>query len=204
MRVTCEKASERMKKKLIALALLCLSLAQVQAQETSQEDKLSRLMSEREQLVLEYQYYNQQSSSFWGTKSKKDLLSIIETLKKIINKDTELVAAVKEQTIKDMAQTTVQSQRLSKLTIEDQRNFENQISSLKSEVKTLQTTLKKRERALKDAETQLTASYDVKYGKDKVITVLAVASLVLLLYAVFLQVRLNKAKAKPVRSRKKA
>ncbi|MDX5436319.1 MAG: hypothetical protein LPK03_03955, partial [Pontibacter sp.] len=85
-----------MKKRLMLITLLCLWFAGAQAQEQEQlpqEDKLTRLMSEREQLVLEYQYYKQQNSSFWGTQSKKDLLNIIETLKKIINLDSELVAA---------------------------------------------------------------------------------------------------------------
>ncbi|MFD1187269.1 hypothetical protein [Pontibacter rugosus] len=189
-----------MKKKLLTLAILCLSLVQVQAQE---EDKLSRLMSDREQLILEYQYYNQQNSSFWGTQSKKDLISVIETLKKIINKDSELIGAVKEASIRKIAESTVQSQREGKLTLEDQRNFESQISSLKGEVKTLQSTMKKRERVVRDLEEQLNATYDVKYGKDKVITILAVAAFVLLLYAVFLQVRLNNLKTAPARKKKK-
>ncbi|GAB3814237.1 hypothetical protein GCM10028895_07150 [Pontibacter rugosus] len=189
-----------MKKKLLTLAILCLSLVQVQAQE---EDKLSRLMSDREQLILEYQYYNQQNSSFWGTQSKKDLISVIETLKKIINKDSELIGAVKEASIRKIAESTVQSQREGKLTLEDQRNFESQISSLKGEVKTLQSTMKKRERVVRDLEEQLNATYDVKYGKDKVITILAVAAFVLLLYAVFLQVRLNNLKTAPARKKRK-
>ncbi|MDX5437832.1 MAG: hypothetical protein LPK03_11590, partial [Pontibacter sp.] len=138
----------------------------------------------------------QQNSSFWGTQSKKDLLNIIETLKKIINLDSELVAAVKENTIRQIAQNTVQSKREGKLTLEDQRNFDKQISSLKSEVKTLESTMKKRDREVIDLKSQLEATYDVKYGKDKVITVLAVGAFILLLYAVFLQIRLNSTKAK--------
>ncbi|WP_235336750.1 hypothetical protein [Pontibacter korlensis] len=194
-----------MKKKLVLMAMLCLWFIGAQAQETQgqEEDKLSRLMSEREQLILEYQYYKQQNSSFWGTQSKKDLLNIIETLKKIINKDSELVAAVKENSIRQIAQTKVETNRQGKLTVEDQRNFEKQISSLKSEVKTLQSTLRKKDKEMADLQSQIKASYDIKYGKDKVITVLAVGAFILLLYAVFLQIRLNKASAKP-RKKKKA
>ncbi|GHA58836.1 hypothetical protein [Pontibacter akesuensis] len=189
-----------MKKKLLALAILCLSLVQVQAQE---DDKLSRLMSDREQLILEYQYYNQQNSSFWGTQSKKDLISVIETLKKIINKDSELIGAVKEASIRKIAQSTVQSQREGKLTLEDQRNFERQISSLKSEVKIMEVAMKKREKTLADLQNQLESGEELRYGKDKVITVLAVAAFILLLYAIFLQVRVNSLKAKTVRRKKK-
>ncbi|WP_239022781.1 hypothetical protein [Pontibacter mangrovi] len=190
-------------KKLFTLLMLCLLVIGAQAQsEQEKEDKLARLMSEREQLVLEYQYLKQQNSSFWGTQSKKDLLSIIETLKKIINLDSELVAAVKENSLRQFAHQTVQSKRESKLTIEDQRNFEKQISSLKGEVKTLESTLRKKDREMAELQSQVKASYDVKYGKDKVITVLAVGAFILLLYAVFLQVRLNKANSKPKRKKK--
>ncbi len=189
-------------KKLFTLVVLSLWFMGAQAQETPvpAEDKLSRLMSEREQLILEYQYYKQQNSSFWGTQSKKDLLNIVETLKKIINLDSELVAAVKENSLRQYAQNTVQSKREGKLSLEDQRNFEKQISSLKSEVKTLESTLRKKDREMAELQTQVKASYDLKYGKDKVIAVLAVGAFILLLYAVILQVRLNKANAK---SRKK-
>ncbi len=190
-------------KKLFAVAILCLSMAGAQAQnQVQQEDKLAALMNEREQLILEYQYLKQQNSSFWGTQSKKDLLSVIETLKKIINLDTELVAAVKENSLREYAKNTVQSKREGKLTLEDQRNFEKQISSLKSEVKTLESTIRKKDRDMAELQTQVKASYDVKYGKDKVITVLAVGAFILLLYAVFLQIRLNKANTK-VRKKKK-
>ncbi|PTX20158.1 hypothetical protein C8N40_103233 [Pontibacter mucosus] len=195
--------SEKMKK-IFAVIMLCLLVAGAQAQtEVQQEDKLSRLMSEREQLILEYQYLRQQNSSFWGTQSKKDLLNIIETLKKIINLDSELVAAVKESSLREYAKTAVQTKREGKLTLEDQRNFEKQVSSLKSEVKTLESTLRKKDKELADLKTQVKAGYDIKYGKDKVISVLAVGAFILLMYAVFLQVRLNKASSK-ARKKKKA
>ncbi|OKL41475.1 hypothetical protein A3841_10515 [Pontibacter flavimaris] len=191
-----------MMKKLFTLVVLSLWFVGAQAQEAKvqAEDKLTRLMSEREQLILEYQYYKQQNSSFWGTQSKKDLLNVIETLKKIINLDTELVGAVKENSLRQYAQNTVQSKREGKLSLEDQRNFEKQISSLKSEVKTLESTLRKKDREMAELQTQVKATYDLKYGKDKVISVLAVGAFLLLMYAVFLQVRLNKASSK---SRKK-
>ncbi|MCX2739283.1 hypothetical protein [Pontibacter anaerobius] len=192
-----------MMKKLFAMAILCVWFTGALAQEqVKEEDKLSRLMSEREQLILEYQYFKQQNSSFWGTQSKKDLLNIIETLKKIINLDTELVAAVKENSIRQYAQSTVESKRQGKLTIEDQRNFEKQVSSLQGEVKTLESTLRKKDREMAELQSQVQASYDVKYGKDKVISVLAVGAFILLLYAVFLHVRLSKAKSKPGKRKK--
>ncbi|MFD2515775.1 hypothetical protein ACFSRY_18025 [Pontibacter locisalis] len=190
---------ENKMKKLLVIVFLCIACIKGHAQ----DDKLTRLMNEREQLVMEYQYYNQQNSNFWGKKSKKDLLHIIETLKKIINTDSELIAAVKEATIKQMAASTVESQREGKIVLEDQRIIDSRISGLQSQVKTLQSQLKKREREIADLNEQIKESYNLRYGKDKVITILAVVAFVLLLYAVFLQVRLNKA-ATVTRKKKKA
>lgn len=190
-----------------AILSLCFVSVQAQDQEKQQvqEDKMARLMEEREQLVMEYQYYNQQNSNFWGKKSKSDLISIIETLKKIINKDTELIAAIKEASIKKIAENTVETRREGKIVREDQRIIDARFGNLQSQIKTLQSQLKKRERTIKDMEEQVNASAELRYGKDKVISVMAVVCFILLMYAVFLQVRLGKAKAvatKP-RARKK-
>ncbi|WP_240773407.1 hypothetical protein [Pontibacter sp. SGAir0037] len=185
-------------KKLLALALLLLFFANARAQ----EDKLTRLMNEREQLVLEYQYYNQQNSNFWGKKSKKDLLNIIETLKGIIKKDSELIAAVREQSIKKIAETTVETQRVDQIKVQDQRQIDSHIGELKSQISTLQAQIKKHEKAMKGKDDQLAASQDLRYGKDKIIAILAGGLLLFVLYAVVLQVRLNKALAKPKRKSK--
>ena len=184
-------------KRLFVVVFFCLSIVSAQGQQQSnqaQDDKLTRLMEEREQLVMEYQFYNQQNSNFWGRKSKNDLLNIIGTLKKIINKDTELIAAVKEASLKKIAKSTVELQREGKIVREDQRIIDARFSNLQSQVKTLQSDVKKRERTIKELEEQIKASADVRYGKDKVITFLAVLCAILLIYSIFLQVRLGKAK----------
>ena len=199
-------------KKRWAMGMLCLCLAgsvQAQQQKTEtatpvqQTDKLANLMSEREQLILEYQFYNQQNSNFWGKKSKNDLLSIIETLKKIINKDSELIAAVKEASIRKVAESTVEIKREGKITVEDQRIISARMRDLQGQINTLQSTIKKRERAINDLEAEVKETEEMRYGKDKVISVLAVTAFILLLYAVFLQVRLGNAKSK-VRKKKTA
>ncbi|WP_242918960.1 hypothetical protein [Pontibacter liquoris] len=177
---------------LCALALLCLTTFRVQAQ----DDRLTTLMNEREQLVLEYQFYNQQNSSFWGKKSKKDLINILETLKKIINKDSELIGAIKVASIKKIAESTVENQREGKITVEDQRIVNARIADLQSQIKVLQVNVKKRERTIHELQEQLKSKDDLRYGKDRVIAILAGAAVLFLLYAVFLQVRLNKVHAK--------
>jgi len=197
------------------LVLLCTIFTQVQAQDTAeaekqaqQEDKIARLMSEREQLVLEYQYLNQQNNNFWGNKSKKDLMNIIDTLKELIRKDSELIAAVKEASIKKIAATKVETQRTGKQTVVDQRQINDRIESLQNQISGLQNQLKKRERAAQDHEQQLKDAAELRYGKDRVITALAVVVFILLLYAIIMHVRLNNTKAKlnakPKTTRRKA
>ncbi|MEJ8756578.1 hypothetical protein WG947_06205 [Pontibacter sp. H259] len=200
-----------MKKKLLTLFILCsVGLSAIQAQESdtktqqvqqAKEDKLARLMSDREQLVLEYQYLSQQNSNFWGKKSKKDLLNIIDTLKEIIRKDSELIAAVKEASIKKIAATTVESQRTGKQTVVDQRQINDRIEGLQNQITGLQNQLKKREAVVKDLEVQVKEADEKRYGKDKVITGMAILSVILLIYAITLQMKLNSAKNK-VRKKK--
>ncbi|WP_461490728.1 hypothetical protein [Pontibacter sp. HJ8] len=205
-----------MMRKLLAIFFCCLWFGGVQAQDQTKtqqqtqtqqqqqvkEDKLARLMSEREQLILEYQYYSQQNSSFWGKQSKKDLINIVNTLKEIIRKDSELISAVKEVSIRKIAESTVESQRTGKQTVQDERLINNRIADLQGQIKTLQSQSKKRERVILDLQEQLKATDEVRYGKDRVIAILSVVGFILFLYAVFLQVRLSK-KAAP-KKRKKA
>ncbi|MCP2044569.1 hypothetical protein [Pontibacter sp. HSC-36F09] len=193
-----------MMKKLLAIFICCLWFVGAQAQEqtTPQEDKLSRLMGEREQLILEYQYYSGQNSNFWGKQSKKDLLNIIDTLKEIIRKDSELISAVKEASVRRIAESTVESQRAGKMIQQDERLINNQITDLKGQISTLESQAKKRERVILDLKEQLKATDEVRYGKDRVIAILGGAALLFFLYAVFLQVRLSTKKAP--KKRKKA
>jgi len=190
----------------MALVVCCFIYSGIWAQQTAQESKLSKLISEREQLVLQYQYYNQQNSNFWGKKSKKDLLAIVETLKKIINTDTELIAAVKETSIKKIAENSVKEDRVHRQALQalqDQRLIKDRISNLQNQVAAMENQVNLRERKVKDMEVQLAEREDALYGKDKVITVLAVAAVLFLIYSIILQVRLSKAKAKPHKKTRK-
>ena len=75
----------------------------------AQDDKLTTLLGEREQLILKYQFYNNQNSNFWGKKSKKDLVQIIQTLKNIINKDSEIIREINTMNLKTRALSTVET-----------------------------------------------------------------------------------------------
>jgi CRISPR/Cas system-associated endoribonuclease Cas2 len=194
---------QRKMKKLFSLVICCLCFASAQAQ----EDKLAQLINEREQLVLEYQYYNQQNSNFWGKKSKNDLLNIVETLKKIINKDTELIGAVKEASIKKIAESSVKNERVDRQALQamqDQRLINERISALQNQVSALENQIKFKDKKVKELEAEVTESEEERYGKDKVITILIAAVIIFLFYTVILQVKLNKANARPRKQTKKA
>jgi CRISPR/Cas system-associated endoribonuclease Cas2 len=193
-----------MMKKLLALCVCCLWFVGAQAQEqpAPQEDKMSRLMGEREQLILEYQYYSGQNSNFWGKQSKKDLLNIIDTLKEIIRKDSELIGAIKEASVRKIAESAVQNQQAGKMIQQDERLINNQIADLKGQISTLESQAKKRERVILDLKEQLKSTDDVRFGKDRVIAILGAGAFLMFLYAVFLQIRLSN--RKPAKKRKKA
>ena len=60
-------------------------------------DPLTPLIRERDALVRQYEQASAQRNSLFGNKpSKKDLEEVVESLKGIIRKDTEIVQAVKE------------------------------------------------------------------------------------------------------------
>jgi hypothetical protein len=57
-------------------------------------DNLDQLLKERKILYKDFEYYQSQKSSFWGTQSKKDLRKAIDVLKKIILKDSEIIKQI--------------------------------------------------------------------------------------------------------------
>ena len=78
----------------------------------AQDDEYQRLTKERDELIVEYNYLNAQNSNFWGKKSKKDLLKIVDNLKAIIKKDTELLNNVQASYVKRNADLTAKTEKL--------------------------------------------------------------------------------------------
>jgi hypothetical protein len=62
------------------------------------QDELSRLLRERDALYESYEHYNEQNSTLFGKKSKKDLQNVITSLQDIIAKDSEIIRAIRQQT----------------------------------------------------------------------------------------------------------
>jgi CRISPR/Cas system-associated endoribonuclease Cas2 len=116
---------------LLTFTLLCLLPAAAQ-------DNMTRLLKERDELYKAYDHYNQQNSSLFGKKSKKDLLNIITTLKEIINKDTEIIREVRLQS----SQVKMQSTQKESSFVNNNREFIERISTLKNEQEKLEAQLK--------------------------------------------------------------
>lgn len=88
----------------VTLFIVLLSNTSAVAQNT-----LPDLLDERDELYKKYSYYENQKSSFWGTQSKKDLRKVILILKKIIQKDNEIVLAVKRSGVDERTSIVVES-----------------------------------------------------------------------------------------------
>ena len=108
----------KMIRKLLGLSLFCLQINMAYGQDTT---RLSQLLAEREKIHQEYTFLNAQNSNFWGKKSKKDLLKIIDTLKEIIRKDSEIIREVNNESLKRQAQITVEKERIQNQVINDKR-----------------------------------------------------------------------------------
>ncbi|QHT68270.1 hypothetical protein GXP67_17295 [Rhodocytophaga rosea] len=102
------------------------------------QDNMTRLLKERDELYKSYDHFNQQNSSLFGKKSKKDLLNIITTLKEIINKDTEIIREVRLQS----SQVRLQSTQKESSFINNNREYIERIGTLKDEQEKLEAQVK--------------------------------------------------------------
>lgn len=73
------------------------------------QSALPELLDERDVLYEKYSFYENQKNSFWGTQSKKDLRKVITILKRIIQKDNEIVLAVKRSGVDERTSIVVES-----------------------------------------------------------------------------------------------
>lgn len=73
-------------------------------------DELDKLLKERKVLYKDFEFYQVQKSSFWGTQSKKDLRKAIDVLKRIIVKDSEIIKQINIKHIKKNVQVMSKNQ----------------------------------------------------------------------------------------------
>src|SRR3954454_20997041 len=116
--------------KLIFIVFLCFFSLFSFAQTTQPPKDITTLLAERDELYKAYHEYKDQKSSFWGTQSKKDLRQIIDVLKGIINKDTEIVETVRVQGLRKESSYIGQS-----------REITDRVYTLNAEIEKLNTQL---------------------------------------------------------------
>ena len=156
------------------------------------QDSLRALLTERDRLVKDYQYYNAQNSNFWGKKSKKDLLRIIDTLKEIIRQDSEVINAVRAGGLQRVAEATVQKTRLEEQVKNDNVSITDNIYQLKTRLASLENLQKARQRQINELQAEVETVRRTKTDRDKLILLAGFGIAGLLLYIINLRHQLNR------------
>jgi phosphoglycerate-specific signal transduction histidine kinase len=158
-----------MQKRILILFVFLLSF-QTYAQVIPPKD-LPTLLTERDKLYKDYVYYRDQKSSFWGTQSKKDLNRVIDVLKGIIAKDTEIVETVRVQGLRKESSLIGQS-----------REITDRIYALNAEVEKLNTQLGQQRRKVKEAQENLEEAENGRFSFMVLSILLGLTSLGLFFY----------------------
>ena len=101
-----------------------------------------QLVRERDQLYEAYRVNSQQKSSFWGTQSKADLRRVVDVLRAIVAKDSEIVEAVRVQGVRTQSSYLGQN-----------REVTDRVYTLNAEVEQLNAQLKRSRQQLTDVQT---------------------------------------------------
>ena len=176
--------------------LSLLFLFAISATFATQNDEYQRLITERQELIKEYTYLNEQNSNFWGKKSKKDLMKIIDNLKAIIKKDTEIINNVQSSYVKRNADLTVKTEKLETQTESNKRMISDNLLEMKREVANLQARDKQRLQKISDLEESLKETKAAKTEHDMITVFATVVALFLLIYIIRLRSRSSKKRGK--------
>ncbi|AKQ45437.1 hypothetical protein TH63_06955 [Rufibacter radiotolerans] len=163
------------------------------------ESKVERLITEREQLVLKYDYLKTQGSNFWGKASKEDMRAVIEALKEVLQKDEKIIHAVEQanlETRRSVAQRAAQfeaeTKKLNNQVQGDKRVVTDNIYDLKTSLNNARNLAKRKDRAIKDLEEQVQTAKDAKFEHDAIAAFFAMFSLLLVGYIVRLRGQIGK------------
>ncbi|MCC5919790.1 MAG: hypothetical protein LAT68_00220 [Cyclobacteriaceae bacterium] len=126
------------------IAMILISFSSTAYTQGLNEKTLEELLDARDVLYEEYKIYESTNSSFWGTKSKRDLRNIIDTLKEIIRKDTEIIKAVRVASIERQSQVNRMK-----------GHAESRVNELESENKSLKRRLALQQKSIREIEEQL-------------------------------------------------
>jgi len=177
--------------KLIGFFILWLQILVANAQDTT---RLNLLLRERAKIHQEYVFLNAQNSNFWGKKSKKDLLKIIDTLKGIIRKDSEIIREVNIESLKRQALITVEKERIQNQVIDDKQIVNDNFYDLKSQLNSLQNLQKVKQKELNSATEKINVLQNSRNKYDLMLALCVLTILGLLYYIFKLQGRLSKKK----------
>lgn len=185
------------------LALSCTgALAQTPTPAPAANDPLPRLIQERQQMVQQYEDANAQRNAFLANKpSKKDLQEVIDALKGIIRKDTEIVRAVQAATLRKTAAVVAENQQAKQqITVAqtDQSSTRQRFYDLENQIQNLQLRDKQREKKLQELQATADEATQARTSRELLAAGLAVLCAGLLWYILKLRGRL----ATPARRRK--
>ncbi|AII53719.1 hypothetical protein [Hymenobacter sp. APR13] len=183
-------------------ASLTLGSALAQTPTTAPDDPLPRLIQERQQLVQEYEAAAAQRNAFLADKpSKKDLQEVVDALKGIIRKDTEIVREVQAGTLRKTAAVVAENQQAKQqITVAqtDQSSTRERFHDLESQIANLQERDRQREKKLQDLQATADEATAARTSRELLAAALAVLSAGLLFYVL----KLRGQRSAPVKRRK--
>ncbi|QJX48716.1 hypothetical protein HMJ29_18040 [Hymenobacter taeanensis] len=183
-----------MHSRLLAAAFLFLPFLSGAQTPAPSPDPLPRLIQERETLIRQYEAANAQRNAFLANKpSKKDLQEVVDALKGIIRKDTEIVRAVQDATQRRTAAIVAENQQAKQqVTVAqtDQTSTRQRFYDLENEIANLQLRDKQREKKLQDVQASAAEATQARTSRELLAAGLAVLSIALLAYVLKLRSRL--------------
>jgi hypothetical protein len=160
--------------------------------------KVQRLITEREQLVLKYDYLKTQENSFWGNASKEDLIAVVEALKAILQKDSEIILAVEQEKLearKNAAQRTAQleaeTKKLNTQVQGDKRVVTDNIYEMKTSLVYAQNLNRRLSKQITDLREELETAEDAKFEHDAIALGFFILALGLGVYIIRLRNRVS-------------
>ncbi|WP_192820931.1 hypothetical protein [Rufibacter sp. LB8] len=162
------------------------------------QSKVEKLITEREQLVLKYDYLKTQETNFWGKASKEDMRAVIEALKEVLQKDEQIIHAVEQANLetrrnvaKRAAELEAEAKKLNNQVLGDKRVVTDNIYELKASLANAQNLNRRRDRQLKDLEERLEAANAAKFEHDAITVFFAFLAIGLGWYIVRLKSKLT-------------
>jgi hypothetical protein len=182
--------------------LLVIGVNEALAQTTA-NDPLLREIREREQLVRAYEQTSTQRNGLFGKKaSKKDLNQVNAALRRIIRKDTEILQAVRQRTVPNIAHVEAARVKAETKAVEATNDkyaaLENQIEELQIREMEREKLEVQRETRLLIAQAAAAEAQQVRTRHEMIAVGLALLSAGLLGYILWQRRRQSKSQPLPV------